>query len=626
MWTTQRIADLVQPGRVHRDAYTDPALFDLEMERIFGRAWLLLGHDSQIPRAGDFVTSHMGRQPVVIVRQRDGGVKVLFNRCAHRGSTVCSAAKGTVTQFVCAYHGWTYGLDGALLAVPAQAGYTADRHPQQHGPGLAEVARTEVYRGFVFANLAADGPSLRDFLGPLLSSFDDLVDRAPEGEVEVAGGVSRHAYDGNWKFVLENHLDTIHPRYVHASSIAAANEQDDSRPTDGAGEVAVRQMRQNGAPNELWEGLGLWVAERGHGYMGDYHDDEKLVAHSDDPVHVEYQKRMEAAYGPARAREILAVTRWNSIVFPNVSFMSQFGQLRIVRPVAVGRTVLDTYVFRLKGAPDAMFRRAIAFANVVNGTGSPVLTDDLEVYERLQIGLGVDGNEWVNTGRGFGRDVRDESNGLDRGGTGTSEIAVRNQFRAWTDYMTRAGADAADTAGHGRGGRMTDGDDSRRLLRPGKDRGFPDPRGRPDRPARLRGLARSLHRRLPLLGAAGGRPGRPAGYGLVDLRRPQTARNPGAPARPSARPRPGAAVAHPPHHRQRGGRSATGGRADRRPLQPDRRRIPPEPHPPVRRPLHPSPGTAGRRLPHRLQTHRPDRFGRREPRDSDYFVAIARSS
>ena len=442
MWTTERIADLVQPGRVHRDAYTDPAIFDLEMERIFGRAWLLLGHDSQIPRAGDFVTTQMGRQPVLMVRQRDDGVKVLFNRCAHRGSTVCSAARGAVTQFVCPYHGWTYGLDGELLAVPSPAGYAEDRHPQRR-LGLAEVPRTEVYRGFVFASLAADGPSLSDFLGPLRSSFDDLVDRAPAGEVEVAGGVSRHAYDGNWKFVLENHLDTIHPRYVHASSIAAANAQDDSRPTDGAGEVGVRQMRQNGAPNELWEGIGLWVAGRGHGYMADYHDDEKLVAASDDPVHVEYQRRMEAAYGPDRARIILSVTRWNSIVFPNVSFMSQFGQLRTVRPVAAGRTVLDTYVFRLKGAPEEMFRRAVAFANVVNGTGSPVLTDDLEVYERLQTGLGVDGNEWVDTGRGLGRDVRDEGNGLDRGGTGTSEIAVRNQFRAWADYMTDAGA--ADT-------------------------------------------------------------------------------------------------------------------------------------------------------------------------------------
>ena len=446
MWTTQRIADLVQPGRVHRDAYTDPGIFDLEMERIFGRAWLLLGHDSQVPRAGDFVTTQMGRQPVLMVRQRGDGVKVLFNRCAHRGSTVCSAAKGTVAQFVCPYHGWTYGLDGRLLAVPSPTGYAEDRHPQRR-LGLAEVPRTEVYRGFVFASLAADGPSLSEFLGPLRSSFDDLVDRAPEGEVEVAGGVSRHAYDGNWKFVLENHLDTIHPRYVHASSIAAANEQDDSRPTDGAGEVGVRQMRQNGAPNDLWEGLGLWVARGGHGYMGDYHDDEKLVAASDDPVHVEYQRRMEAAYGAERAREILSVTRWNSIVFPNVSFMSQFGQLRIVRPVAAGRTVLDTYVFRLKGAPEEMFLRAVAFANVVNGTGSPVLTDDLEVYERLQTGLGADGNAWVDTGRGFGGDVRDRDNGLDRGGTGTSEIAVRNQFRAWADYMTDAGA--ADTGAAG---------------------------------------------------------------------------------------------------------------------------------------------------------------------------------
>ncbi len=450
MGTTRQIADLVQPGRVHRDVYADPAIFDLEMARIFGRAWLLLGHDSQIPREGDFVATWMGRQKVLMVRQRDGGVKVLFNRCAHRGPTLCSAAGGTVGRFVCPYHGWTYDLDGTLLAIPAPDGYPEAQHPLHQGLGLAEVPRVAVYRGFVFASLAADGPSLGDFLGPLASSFDDLVDRAPEGAVEVAGGISRHAYDGNWKFVLENHLDTIHPRHVHASSVAAAGAQDDSRPSDGAGEVAVRQMRQNGAPDTLWEGLGLWVAGHGHGYMGDYHDDEKLVAGSDDPVHAEYRQRMEAAYGAERARAILSVTRWNSIVFPNVSFMSQFGQLRIVRPVAVDRTVLDTYVFRLKGAPEAMFRRAVAFANIVNGTGSPVLTDDLEVYERTQAGLAADGNEWVDTGRGFGRDVRDGDNGLDRGGTGTSEIAVRNQFRAWTGYMTddatEAGSDAAGLA------------------------------------------------------------------------------------------------------------------------------------------------------------------------------------
>mgnify|MGYP003677850867 CR=1 FL=1 len=83
-----------------------------------------------------------------------------------------------------------------------------------------------------------------------------------------------------------------------------------------------------------------------------------------------------------------------------------------------------------------MFERAVAFANIVNGTGSTVLTDDLEVYERMQIGLHTDGNEWIDTSRGFGRDATDEVNGLERGATGTSEVAIRNQYKAWADYMT----------------------------------------------------------------------------------------------------------------------------------------------------------------------------------------------
>ena len=155
---------------------------------------------------------------------------------------------------------------------------------------------------------------------------------------------------------------------------------------------------------------------------------------------------MEARYGAERTREILTIMRWNTIIFPNVSFMSQFGQLRILRPVSVDRSVVETYVFRLKGAPEEMFQRSIAFANIVNGAGSPVLTDDLEVYERMQTGLHTDGNPWIDYARGYGRDV-DTGDGMRRGGSGTSEIAVRNQFAAWRDYMTAESVqDAGGTA------------------------------------------------------------------------------------------------------------------------------------------------------------------------------------
>src|SRR2546425_3162736 len=118
----------------------------------------------------------------------------------------------------------------------------------------------------------------------------------------------------------------------------------------------------------------------------------------------------------------------------NCSFMSQFRQLRIVQPLAVDRTAVYTYSLRMKDAPPQMFRDTVAFANVVNGTASWVLTDDLEVYERVQRGLSSGAAEWVYIARGAGRDI-DEQDGRRRGASGTSEGFIRAQFRAWLDYM-----------------------------------------------------------------------------------------------------------------------------------------------------------------------------------------------
>jgi phenylpropionate dioxygenase-like ring-hydroxylating dioxygenase large terminal subunit len=428
-----RLAMLIQPDRVHRSVYADPAIFELEMERIFGRAWLVLGHESQVKSPGDYFTTRMGREPVIVVRKDDNAIEVLVNRCAHRGSMVCAEGRGNVERFVCPYHGWSYDRDGALQAVPFASGYDREKLPK----GLKAVPRVALYRGFIFASLAASGPDLEEFLGAAKASFDDFVDRAPGGELEVAGGVFKHAYNGNWKLMLENHLDGAHPAWVHASSVAVAR----TAPEPGKpGEehyydIAVRQMRQNGAPDAVWEAIGMWTTPRGHGYMGDYHSDDRLVAGMGNPVFDEYRKRLIKHVGEKEADRILRVTLWNTIVYPNCSFMSQFRQLRIIHPVAVDRSVVYTYSFRMKDAPAQMFRDTVAFANVVNGTGSWVLTDDLEVYERLQRGLSSGAVDWVYVGRGHGRDV-DEGGGVRRGATGTSEIFMRAQFAAWLGYMS----------------------------------------------------------------------------------------------------------------------------------------------------------------------------------------------
>lgn len=433
--TPSQIDALVKPDRVHRRVYADPAIFELEMARIWGRAWIYVGHDSQVKAPGDFFSTRIGRQPVVMVRHADGGVRVLYNRCGHRGAMVVAEESGSVEAFRCCYHGWTFGTDGRLLSVPLRKGYGPDFDMSDPALGMMPVPRVAAYRGFVFASLAADGPSLEEFLGPMTASFDDLVDRAPDGEVEVAGGIARHAYDGNWKLILENLCDGLHPLCVHASSIEAARAQDDTAYSDGAGEIAVAQMRQNGAPFEFWENqVEMMAYPNGHAYLGDYHSDARLVAAMENPAFRDYAARMEAAYGEARAKEILTVGRWNSNVYPSISFMSQFRQLRVIHPVSVDRTEVYGYCFRLRGAPESMFEDTIRFANITNATASLVLTDDLETYDRIRGGLGAEGPEWIRTSRALGTDMAEADGGI-RAVNGTSELHIRNMMQAWARYM-----------------------------------------------------------------------------------------------------------------------------------------------------------------------------------------------
>jgi phenylpropionate dioxygenase-like ring-hydroxylating dioxygenase large terminal subunit len=434
--TSDDLSALVQPGRVHRSLYTDPDIFELELRRIFGAAWIYVGHESQIKNPGDFLATRIGRKPLLLVRDADGSIRLLHNQCAHRGSMVVASDGGHTDEFRCCYHGWTYHLDGRLKAAPLLHGYPAHFDPNSPEFAMLAVPRVASYRGFVFGSLAEGGPSLEDYLGYMTTSFDDMVDRAPTGELEAAGGVFKHTYRGNWKLYLENLCDAAHPLFVHQSSIDAARQQPDDVHSDGSGEIAIRQMRQNGAPYSFWEeNVGIWTYPNGHSFLGDYHDDAKLVAALNDPVFRDYIAAMEAAKGKDKTRKILEVRRWNSNVYPNLSFMSQFQQLRVVHPISVNETVVHTYNFRLKGAPARMFENTISFANIVNGTGSLVLTDDLEIYTRIGFGLTSAGSEWLEIGRGYAGDLPVEHGGR-RGKNSTSEVYIRNMFDAWLDCMT----------------------------------------------------------------------------------------------------------------------------------------------------------------------------------------------
>ena len=422
-------AKLVQNDHVHRDVYTSQAIFDLEMARIFGRAWVYLAHESQVRDPGQFVTGHIGTQGVIVSRARDGDVKVIFNRCTHRGATLCALAKGqTKSGLQCPYHGWLFDYDGTLKSVPYAGNYEGALDQKQYN--IRQVPRVEVYRGFIFANLDPDAPPLTEFLGHMATSIDDMVDRAPEGEVEASPYVLRHFYRANWKMTFENLNDVIHPGFAHAASVISAKAvaeqvggKENLVPTLG-------MMMANGKPISFFQNSNMVTVPGGHSYIGGHMgaDYSKLTRDA-------YFDKLVALHGEEKAQAVLARDRHLMLLYPSSTWHARYQTVRIVRPVRPDLTEVIGFVFKLKGAPEETFVNAIEYCNGANSAASPVIADDLEIYERCHAGNLYGDQEWIPMSRGLFENR--DGFGDAHVSPATSEAYIRNQFAAWADYMGR---------------------------------------------------------------------------------------------------------------------------------------------------------------------------------------------
>src|SRR6185503_14974023 len=414
---------LVKDDRVHRDVYTDAEVFQLEMERLWSRTWIYVGHASQIPHPGDFLTLDVAGQPVIVVRHSDDSVRVLLNRCAHKGTKVLYAPAGNAGKtFRCPYHAWTYRTDGSLLQIPLKECYSS---AVQHG-GLTKI-ESETYRGFIFARVAKDGIGFRDYFGDSLSSIDNLADRSPEGELEIAGGVLRYLHNCNWKMFVENLNDTMHPMIAHASSAGTAKkvweEMRGGFPADMPKPMSIEQIAPFASDYKFFDDMGVRVYAHGHSFSG-----VNFSIHSSYSSVPEYEAAMKRAYGEERARKILGTVRHNTVYYPSLTIKGAIQSIRVARPLAADKTLLESYTFRLKGAPDALLQRTVTYNRLINSPMSVVGHDDLHCYRAIQEGLAAEGIEWVNLQRNFDPA---EVGAAEVTARGTSDVSMRNQFRAW---------------------------------------------------------------------------------------------------------------------------------------------------------------------------------------------------
>ena len=156
---------LVEPDRVHKSCYTDENVFEQELKSIFYKSWIYVGHESQVPNAGDYWTTWIGKERMIICRAEDGQVHVLYNRCPHRGTLICNnlhGNSGNKKSFRCSYHAWQFTMDGSLRNVPMREGYEGIIDLKDPQLQMKRAERQGSYRGFVFASLSEEGPELRN--------------------------------------------------------------------------------------------------------------------------------------------------------------------------------------------------------------------------------------------------------------------------------------------------------------------------------------------------------------------------------------------------------------------------------------------------------------------------------
>jgi phenylpropionate dioxygenase-like ring-hydroxylating dioxygenase large terminal subunit len=366
-------------GRIDRRIFSDEPIYELERDRVFTRTWLFLAQDSMIPAPGDYLTSFMGEDAVIVCRTDAGDVRAFLNTCRHRGNRVCLFDRGHTSTFTCSYHGWSYNLRGELTGVPfLDEAYWGEL--DKSDLGLVPVTRVERYGSLWFGSWAADGPSLREYLGDMGWYFDRLLLADDLGGLEVIG--SRHSYTAraNWKILAENNAgDHYHTLTTHGS-LYKLGLRNRSQGFEGA------QGRQGPFEVAIRPGHGIGGIETDPGLFDrELRQAEGLGAEAVDWVRERYRRVTE------RLAELdskpYSFSHGN--VFPNMSFFGRGGALNgrilaVLHPKGPIETEVWQWFFVEREAPAAVREFTWARQGQEGQLASGLFAqDDTENWERV---------------------------------------------------------------------------------------------------------------------------------------------------------------------------------------------------------------------------------------------------
>jgi len=408
----------VGKGTQSKRIFWDEELYRLELERVFARSWLFLAHESAIPKPGDFFTTYMGEDAVIVARTQSGEIKAFVNSCTHRGNQVCNAESGNTRSFTCSYHGWSYGLDGSLQGVPLEREAYHDQLDKSQ-LGMRPVAKLESFGGFIFGCFDSEAPPLREYLGDMAWYLETFTTR---GGAELLGPPLKSILRCNWKIPCENFAcDSYHVGWTHAAALKTA----------GGG---LAPMIGNVA---LPEGTGIQIAlPHGHGF-GVIWDSAAALHRGDAYTNFikEHTPAVAAELGEMRGK--LYAAHWDVTVFPNCSFLYGTNIWKVWHPRGPHECEVWTWTLVEKDMPDALKRSIQREALRTFGTAGTFESDDGQnLWGCTETARGVIGSRGSIQGvmgmdhDGSNRDLPGTIND-----TNVSEAALRGFYKFYSEIL-----------------------------------------------------------------------------------------------------------------------------------------------------------------------------------------------